>query len=1061
VGRAAPRAARGRTPAGRRQAHGMNISAPFIKRPIGISLLAIGLFFAGLLCYLRLGVAALPNLSIPVIFVQASNIGADADTMAATVTAPLERHLGQVPGISTMRSSSSDGRSMVFLMFDTSRDIDAAAQDVQAAINAAMADLPAGINTPTYQKANPNDDPVIALSLTSDTQSVAQLYNLADSLLAQRLRQLPGVSQVDIAGASTPAVRVDLNLRAMNALGLSPDDLRNAMRAANVASPLGFLDDGRSQTAIVLNDQVRRAADFANIAIASHDGAVVRLKDIATVYDGQQDAFQAAWFNGKRGVLMYVYLRSGANLVATVDRVKAEMPALSSHLDAGTTLTPYFDRTPTIRASLAEVQITLMISLAMVVLTMALFLRRLAPTLIAAVTVPLSLAGAAVVMMVLGFTLNNLTLLALVIAIGFVVDDAIVVIENIMRHLDAGMPRLQAAMAGAREIGFTIVSITASLVAVFLPIIFAQGMLGAFFREFTLTLVAAIMVSALVSLTLTPALCARFLQPHAAHVRESRMHRLLDRVHGGMLKVYTVALDFSLRHALLLALTPLLLIVATFYLAGAVGKGNFPEQDTGLIWGRASSSATVSFAEMSQRQRRLSDMFLADPAVKMVGSRLGSSRQGSSAQFNIELRTMAEGRREPTSLVVARLSAKAAQFPDLDVRLRAIQDLPSDGGGGGGQGAQNRVTLQGNDAAQLAEWLPKLVEVLKQNPKLRDVGSDVDKGGLMQKIVIDREKASRLGVSIGAIDGALYGAFGQRQISTIYADLNQYGVVVNALPEQTGSPAAIDDVYVRSSSGQMIPLTAFAHQEPGLAPSQVTHQNQYTVMDLSYNLAPGVSSGEGDAIVKAAIDGLRMPGDIRQAEPGGFRQALDPAAMLMLIIAAIATVYIVLGMLYENLVHPVTILSTLPAAGMGALLALWVTNTDLSVISTIALVLLIGIVKKNAIMMIDFALVAQREHGRSPAEAVREASIVRFRPIMMTTMVAILAALPLAIGLGEGSELRRPLGIAMIGGLLISQSLTLLSTPALYVIFSCLQQHWRSWRARRRERKGQRRIARA
>ncbi|KRG83552.1 acriflavin resistance protein [Stenotrophomonas daejeonensis] len=1033
----------------------MNLSAPFIKRPIGISLLAIGLFFAGLLCYLRLGVAALPNLTIPVIFVQASNIGADANTMAATVTAPLERHLGQVPGIGIMRSSSSDGRSMVFLMFDTSRDIDSAAQDVQAAINAAMADLPAGIGTPTYQKANPNDDPVIALALTSDTQSVAELYNLADSLLAQRLRQLPGVSQVDIAGASTPAVRVDLNLRAMTALGLSPDDLRNAMRAANVASPLGFLDDGRSQTAIVLNDQVRKAADFANIAIASHDGAVVRLRDIASVYDGQQDAFQAAWFNGQRGVLMYVYLRGGDNLVATVDRVKAAIPALSGYLDAGTMLTPYFDRTPTIRASLAEVQITLMISLAMVVLTMALFLRRLAPTLIAAVTVPLSLAGAALVMTALGFTLNNLTLLALVIAIGFVVDDAIVVIENIMRHLDAGQSRLQAAMAGAREIGFTIVSITASLVAVFLPIIFAQGMLGAFFREFTLTLVAAIMVSAVVSLTLTPALCARFLQPHEAHVRESRLHRLLDRAHAGMLRAYTVALDFSLRHALLLALTPLLLIVATFYLAGAVGKGSFPEQDTGLIWGRASSAATVSFAEMSERQRRLSDMMLADPAVKMVGTRLGAGRQGSSAQFNIELKTVAEGRREPTGTVVARLSAKAAQFPDLDVRLRAIQDLPSDGGGGG-QGAQNRVTLQGNDGEQLAEWLPKVVAALKQNPKLRDVGSDVDKGGLMQKIVIDRDKASRLGVSIGAVDGALYGAFGQRQISTIYADLNQYGVVVNALPGQTGSPAAIEDLYVASSSGQMVPLTAFAHQEPGLAPSQVTHQNQYTVMDLSYNLAPGVSSGEGDAIVKSVIEGLRMPGDIRQAAPGGFRQALDPTSMLMLVIAAIATVYIVLGMLYENLVHPVTILSTLPAAGMGALLALWMTGTDLSVISMIALVLLIGIVKKNAIMMIDFALVAQREHGKSPAEAVREASIVRFRPIMMTTMVAILAALPLAIGLGEGSELRRPLGIAMIGGLLISQSLTLLSTPALYVIFSCLQQHWRGWRARRRAHRQQR-----
>ena len=1041
----------------------MNISAPFIKRPIGISLLAIGLFFAGLLCYLRLGVAALPNLSIPVIFVQASNIGADADTMAATVTAPLERHLGQVPGIGTMRSSSSDGRSMVFLMFDTSRDIDAAAQDVQAAINAAMADLPAGINTPTYQKANPNDDPVIALSLTSDTQSVAQLYNMADSLLAQRLRQLPGVSQVDIAGASTPAVRVDLNLRAMNALGLSPDDLRNAMRAANVASPLGFLDDGRSQTAIVLNDQVRKAADFANIAIASHDGAVVRLKDIATVYDGQQDAFQAAWFNGRRGVLMYVYLRSGANLVATVDRVKAEMPALSSHLDAGTTLTPYFDRTPTIRASLAEVQITLMISLAMVVLTMALFLRRLAPTLIAAVTVPLSLAGAAVVMMVLGFTLNNLTLLALVIAIGFVVDDAIVVIENIMRHLDAGMPRMQAAMAGAREIGFTIVSITASLVAVFIPLLFAGGITGMFMHEFAVTLVAAIVVSAAVSLTLTPALCGRFLGGHRARAEASsaRSH-VLDRFHAGMLSVYRRALDFSLRHVLAFALTPLALIAVTFYLFTVVKTGLFPQQDTGLIWGRATSSATVSFDESRQRLERLTAMLLADPDVATVGTRLGSSRQGASGSFNIDLKTRSEGRTDDTFTVLARLSAKAAKYPDLHLRLRAVQDLPSGGGGGTSQGAQYQVSLQGNDLATLQEWLPRLVTELKKSPLLRDVGSDVEEGGLRQNIVIDRDIAARLGVSIGAIDGALYDAFGQRRVSTIYSDINQYSVVVNALPAQTATPEALNRVYVKSNQGQMVPISAFARQESGLAPSQITHRNQFTTMDLSFNLAPGVSMGQAMQVIQSTVANMRMPGDIKLNMGGDFRRFQESqSGMLWLVLAAIITVYIVLGMLYESLIHPVTILSTLPAAGAGALLALWLTDTELSVVAQIALVLLIGIVKKNAIMMIDFALVAQREHGMSPAEAVREASIVRFRPIMMTTMVAILAALPLAIGLGEGSELRRPLGIAMIGGLLISQSLTLLSTPALYVIFSCLQQHWRGWRARRRERRRQRRIARA
>jgi len=568
-------------------------------------------------------------------------------------------------------------------------------------------------------------------------------------------------------------------------------------------------------------------------------------------------------------------------------------------------------------------------------------------------------------------------------------------------------------------------------------------------------------VSMIVSLTLTPALCSRFLSAHTEPDKPSRIGRFLDATHDRMLRVYTVCLDFSLRHALLLSLTPILLIVATVMLAGAVKKGSFPPQDTGLIWGRANSSATVSFEDMVNRQRRITDMLMADPAVKTVGVRLGSGRQGSSAQFNIELKTRKEGRRETTAQALARLSAKADRYPDLELRLRAIQDLPSDGGGGNSQGAQYRVSLQGNDLAQLQEWLPKVQAALKKNPMLRDVGTDVDTAGLRQNIEIDRAKAARLGVSIGAIDGALYGAFGQRQISTIYSDINQYSVVVNALPEQTATPRALDEIYVRAGNGEMIPITAVARQVPGLAPPQITHQNQYTTMDLSYNLAPGVSTGEGEAIIKATVDGLRLPGDIRISDGGGFNVQLNPNSMLILVLAAIITVYLVLGMLYESLVHPVTILSTLPAAGVGALLALFVTNTELSVISMIALVLLIGIVKKNAIMMIDFAVVAQREHGKSPLEAVREASIVRFRPIMMTTMVAILAAVPLAIGLGEGSELRRPLGIAMIGGLLFSQSLTLLSTPALYVIFSCLQQHWRGWRARRREKAMIKRAARA
>jgi len=1040
----------------------VNISGPFIRRPIGTALLAIGLFVVGLMCYLKLGVSALPNIQIPVIFVHASQSGADATTMASTVTAPLERHLGQLPGVDQMRSSSSEGSSLVFMIFQSGVDIDSAALDVQTAINSAQADLPSGLGSPMFQKANPNDDPVIAIALTSQTQSADELYNVADSLLAQRIRQISGVSSVDIAGASTPAVRVDVNLRLLNALNLTPDDLRNAVRAANVTSPTGFLTDGNTTTAIIANDSVARAADFANLVIKTQDdGRVIRLKDVANVYDGQQDAYQAAWFDHKPAVVMYVFTRAGANIVETVDRVKAQIPMLRDYLQPGTTLTPYFDRTPTIRSSLHEVQITLLISLAMVILTMALFLRRLAPTLIAAITVPLSLAGAALVMYVFGFTLNNLSLLALVIAIGFVVDDAIVVIENIMRHLDEGMPRMQAALTGAREIGFTIVSITASLVAVFIPLLFASGMVGAFFREFTVTLVAAIVVSMIVSLTLTPALCSRFLSAHTEPDKPSRIGRFLDATHDRMLRVYTVCLDFSLRHALLLSLTPILLIVATVMLAGAVKKGSFPPQDTGLIWGRANSSATVSFEDMVNRQRRITDMLMADPAVKTVGVRLGSGRQGSSAQFNIELKTRKEGRRETTAQALARLSAKADRYPDLELRLRAIQDLPSDGGGGNSQGAQYRVSLHGNDLAQLQEWLPKVQAALKKNPMLRDVGTDVDTAGLRQNIEIDRAKAARLGVSVGAIDGALYGAFGQRQISTIYSDINQYSVVVNALPEQTATPRALDEIYVRAGNGEMIPITAVARQVPGLAPPQITHQNQYTTMDLSYNLAPGVSTGEGEAIIKATVDGLRLPGDIRISDGGGFNVQLNPNSMLILVLAAIITVYLVLGMLYESLVHPVTILSTLPAAGVGALLALFVTNTELSVISMIALVLLIGIVKKNAIMMIDFAVVAQREHGKSPLEAVREASIVRFRPIMMTTMVAILAAVPLAIGLGEGSELRRPLGIAMIGGLLFSQSLTLLSTPALYVIFSCLQQHWRGWRARRREKALVKRAARA
>ncbi|TCV92342.1 multidrug efflux pump [Luteibacter rhizovicinus] len=1032
----------------------MNISGPFIRRPIGTSLLAIGIFVVGMICYFLLGVAALPNIQFPAIFVQAQQSGADASTMASTVAAPLERHLGQVPGIDQMRSNSSEGSTFVLLFFQNGTNLDAAARDVQSAINSAQADLPSGLlNAPSYQKANPNDDPVIVLALTSDTLAPTDLYNLADSILAQRLRQQVGVASVDIAGSATPAIRVDVNLRALNAMGLSPDQLRNSLTAANVTSPQGFLSDGKTTMAVTATDSLYTAEQFGKLIIANKNNVPIRLSDVAKVYDGQQDAYQAAWFNGHPAILMYVYKKSDANVIATVDNIKAQVPLMQTWLPAGAKLSPFFDGTPTIRASLGEVQITLMISLAMVIMTMALFLRRLAPTVIAGLAVPLSLAGAFVVMYIFGYTLNNLTLLALVIAIGFVVDDAIVVIENVIRHMDEGIPRFEAALLGAREIGFTIVSITASLIAVFIPLLFAGGITGMFFKEFTVTLCAAIGVSALVSLTLTPSLCGHFLTAHSAKP-PSRLGRKLEVFHERMLGAYRRALDWTLRHALLMALTPLLLIGATFVLAGMVKAGFFPPQDTGLMTARATSSSTVSFGEMKVRQARITDMLLNDPAVKAVGSRLGTSRTGSSGFFTIELKTLADGRNETTFDALARLSAKANNFPDLNLRLRPVQDLPTGGGGGTSQGAQYSVSLKGNDIVELQTWLPKLVDELKKNPMLKDIGSDIDAQGLRQNLIINRDDAARLGVSIGDIDGALYNAFGQRAVSTIYSDINQYRVIVNSLPGLAATPDALNRLYVKSSSGAMVPITAVTQQKSGLAPSQIVHEDQYTSMGVSFNLAPDVSMGEAMQVIQKTISNMRMPGDIRLDVGSDFRRFQQGQSdMPLLILAAIVTVYLLLGMLYESLIHPVTILSTLPAAGVGALAALVITNTELSIVAMIALVLLIGIVKKNAIMMIDFALVAEREHGKNAVEAIREACLVRFRPIMMTTMVAILAALPLAIGLGEGSELRRPLGIAMIGGLLISQSLTLLSTPALYVIFACLSERWKRRKAARLERR--------
>ncbi|TAN08664.1 MAG: efflux RND transporter permease subunit [Rhodanobacteraceae bacterium] len=1032
----------------------MNISAPFIKRPIGTSLLAAGVLAIGILCYTLLGISALPQLSFPAIWVSASEPGANATTMSSTVIAPLERHLGQIPGIETMNSRSSNGNGFVIMFFDSSVDINSAAQQVDAAINAAIPDLPPGIPMPQWHKANPNDDPVIELALTSDTQPMSELFNAANTLLQPPLSQLAGVSSVDVSGSAQPGVRVEVDLHKLDSLGLSTNDIRNAITAANVTSPQGFLTNGDIATAITANDHLQTAQQFADLVIANHNGSPVFLHDVAHVYQGSQDQFQAAYFNGKRAIMLQVYKRPDANVLATVDGVKDELPGLRNLLPPGTQLTPYFDGTPTIRDSVNDVQITLLISLAMVILTMAVFLRRLAPTLIASTAVPLSLCGAFIVMYAMHYTLDNLSLLALVIALTFVVDDAIVVIENIIRHLDQGKTPLQAALDGAREIGFTIVAITASLIAVFSPILFAPGIIGMFFREFTVTVVAAIFVSMLVSLTLTPSLCGHFLRHDAAAERgPSRLSRALDAFHAGLLSAYRVTLDWTLhRHPRLMAWSPLLLLALTIFLFTKVSATNFPPQDTGLIWGRANGSATMSFTDLEARTKAIMQMIHDDPAVQYVGASIGSSSRGASGWFSIQLRPHGTARRDSTQQVVARLSAKAAQYPDLNVRFRAHEDLPS-GSGGTSQGAQYSVNLEGNNVGELEEWLPKLEAELQKNPLFRDVGSDLDSGSLLQTMVVDRAKAAALGVSMAAVDDALYNAFGQRQISTIYSDTNNFEVVLGALPAQTASPAALNTVRVRSSSGQMIPISTIAHQAPGIAPTQIQHINQMTSMSLSFNLAPGGNMGEATAQIKKTIANLRMPGDITLGFGDFFRRfQQQQQTMPLLLLGAILAVYLVLGMLYENLIHPVTILSTLPAAGVGALLALLLTNTPLSIVAMMALILLIGLVKKNAIMMVDFALVAERE-GKTPLDAVREACLVRFRPIMMTTMVAILASVPLVVGIGTGAALRRPLGIAMMGGLVFSQSLTLLSTPAIYLVFA-------SWSRRRRERRARKGLRR-
>jgi len=1020
----------------------MSPSRPFILRPVATTLLMVGVVLVGWVAYRQLPVSALPQVDYPTIQVQTFYPGASPEVMASSVTAPLERQFGQIPGLNQMTSTSSFGCSVITLQFELDLNIDVAEQEVQAAINGASNLLPQGLpNPPIYSKINPADAPILTLALSSASLPLPKVEDLADTTFAQKISQLSGVGLVSISGGQRPAVRIQANPTALASYGLSLEDLRTALGQANVDMAKGTFDGLHQAVTIGANDQLLSSDGYRPLVIAYRNGAPVRLSDVANVIDGVENARQAAWANQNPAVILNIQRQPGANIIAVVDRVKKLLPQLQAALPAAVKVDILTDRTTTIRASVDDVQFTLVLTIALVVMVIFLFLRSVRATVIPSIAVPLSLIGTFGVMYLLGYSLNNLSLMALTISTGFVVDDAIVMIENISRFIEAGDPPLQAALKGSEQIGFTIVSLTVSLIAVLIPLLFMGDIVGRLFREFAVTLAVTILVSAFVSLTLTPMMCAKLLR-HQKKEEESWFYRKSEDAFNAVIALYGRTLQFVLRFQGTTLLVTAATLVGTILLYIYVPKGFFPVQDTGVILGVSEAPQDVSFTAMSQRQQALTDVILNDPAVDSLSSFIGidgTNTTLNTGRIQINLKTLAE-RKINASYVIRRLQPDLAKVDGISLFLQPVQDLTVEDRV---SRTQFQYSLEDVDAKELAYWTPRFMDKLKALSELRDVASDQLNQGLLASLTIDRDTASRLGILPADIDNTLYDAYGQRQVSTIFTQLNQYHVVLEVDPQFQQNPDSLKNIYVKSSNGTQVPLSAFTHFDPAGTALALNHQGQFPVVTVSFNLAPGAALGDAVNAINGVKQELNMPPSVQatfQGTAAAFLRSLSNEPLLIL--AALVTVYIVLGVLYESYIHPITILSTLPSAGVGAILALLLYHTEFSVVALIGIILLIGIVKKNAIMMIDFALEAERKEGKAPLDAIYEACLLRFRPIMMTTMAALLGGLPLALGTGVGSELRRPLGITIVGGLILSQLLTLYTTPVVYLAFDWLARRF-------------------